>query len=208
MVAQGQCGDRRHRALSGGQSRQRCWAAAGSCSSGWSWGAVHSQLGYGMGGGVLVGDEVVLVPAGYLLGAGGVGGIALFVGSSLVDFGQCAAGVGEVVGAFWRGGHSHRVVGATGGFGGGDVADVGWRCLEVDQYNDAYMFYLAETSIPTVMQRDSTFGLQLLQLTSALRTRLERCEQPAARTACEKILSMLENDTSSAGGRGSCEYTW
>lgn len=79
---------------------------------------------------------------------------------------------------------------------------------EVDQYNDAYLFYLAETSIPTVMQRDSTFGLQLLQLTSALRTRLERCEQPAARTACEKILRMLENDTSSTGGGGSCDYTW
>lgn len=59
-----------------------------------------------------------------------------------------------------------------------------------------------------MMQRDSTFGLQLSQLTSALRTRLERCEQPAARTACEKILRMLENDTSSAGGRGSCDYTW
>jgi hypothetical protein len=79
---------------------------------------------------------------------------------------------------------------------------------EIEQYNDAYLFYLAETSIPTVMQRDPTFGLQLLQLTSALRARLERCEEPAARAACERILRMLETDRSSDGGRGLRDYAW
>ena len=30
----------------------------------------------------------------------------------------------------------------------------------------------------------------------------------AARAACEKILRMLRNDTSSVGGRDSCDYAW
>ncbi|MGH3866242.1 MAG: hypothetical protein ACRDQ4_08950 [Pseudonocardiaceae bacterium] len=79
---------------------------------------------------------------------------------------------------------------------------------EVEQYNDAYLFYLAETSIPTVMRRDPTFGARLLQLTRALRTRLERCVEPAARNACERILRMVENDAPSDGWRESREYAW
>jgi len=79
---------------------------------------------------------------------------------------------------------------------------------EVEQYNDAYLFYLTQTAIPTVLQRDSTFGLRLCELTSSLRFRLERCEQPAARAACEKILRVLENDTSSDNGRGVYDYAW
>jgi len=78
---------------------------------------------------------------------------------------------------------------------------------EIDHYNDAYLFYLAETSIPMIIRRDSTFGLRLPKLIHTLKARLETCQQPAARSACEALLHELETNRS-VGQKESLNYAW
>lgn len=124
MVAQRLSGDRAQWALIGGSASECCLGDAGSGLV-WSWGAVHGQLGGAGCGLFVVGRLVVVVPAGQLVGVRQFCGIALFGGVALLDFGQRAASVGEVVCGFSPGAHPHRVVGVSGGFGGGDVANVG-----------------------------------------------------------------------------------
>lgn len=65
---------------------------------------------------------------------------------------------------------------------------------EVDQYNESYFYYVVSTAIPTLLQYDTTFGLQLPQLTTALYTRLERCEHVKTRRACYEILRSLNRN--------------
>jgi hypothetical protein len=70
-------------------------------------GTFRRQFRYGGTGGVVVGvllvaGLVVGVPAGELLGADLVGGVALLIGLALAGFGQRALGAGEVVGGFLR----------------------------------------------------------------------------------------------------------
>jgi hypothetical protein len=79
--------------------------------------------------GGLLGGLVVGVPAGELLGAGLLSGVALFIGSALAGFGQCAARAGEVVGGLLGGGDVDGVVGGSWRFGGGEFPDVGHGCL-------------------------------------------------------------------------------
>lgn len=78
--------------------------------------------------------------------------------------------------------------------------------LEVEGYNEAYLYYLSGTSIPTLLQRDPTFGLRLGPLKTALETRMGRCEHAKARRACEVILKAL--DGSSNQVRGSFDDVW
>ena len=73
---------------------------------------------------------------------------------------------------------------------------------EVDDYNDAYLVYLAETSIPTIIARDETFGLRRDQLRTTLRARRERVLLPEAATACDAILGELDGTASALGGSG------
>lgn len=71
---------------------------------------------------------------------------------------------------------------------------------EVREYNDAYLFYLADTSIPTIIKRDPTFGLQLDQLVSHLRARLDQCTEHMSRTACIALIDSLEHQAPSERG--------
>lgn len=78
---------------------------------------------------------------------------------------------------------------------------------EVAEYNEAYLYYLAETSIPTLLSRDPSFGMRVPELISVLQARIARCEQPATLAACEKILRQLTSNAT-GGGSPSFEYSW
>ncbi len=65
---------------------------------------------------------------------------------------------------------------------------------EIDHYNDAYLYYLLETGIPKVIQRDETFGLRVHDLVTRLNRRLETCTDPVTVTACERFLTKLRVD--------------
>jgi hypothetical protein len=65
---------------------------------------------------------------------------------------------------------------------------------EIDHYNDAYLYYLLETGIPRVIQRDETFGLRVHDLATRLRRRLETCTDPVTVNACERFLTKLRVD--------------
>ncbi|MGQ0775419.1 MAG: hypothetical protein ACT4NY_13505 [Pseudonocardiales bacterium] len=65
---------------------------------------------------------------------------------------------------------------------------------EIDHYNDAYFYYLLETAIPSIIQRDQTFGLRAQDLSSKLLLRLETCEEPVIVKACEKFIDKLHVD--------------
>jgi hypothetical protein len=65
---------------------------------------------------------------------------------------------------------------------------------ELDHYNDAYLYYLLETGIPRVIQRDQTFGLRVQDLATRVRRRLETCKDPVTVTASERFLSKLRVD--------------
>ena len=79
---------------------------------------------------------------------------------------------------------------------------------EVENYNDAYLIYLAETSIPSIMKRDPTFGLRHDHLVASLRQRRETVVLPEARRACDAILSSLgAHDTRLSEG-SKFDYQW
>lgn len=65
---------------------------------------------------------------------------------------------------------------------------------EIDHYNDAYLYYLVETGIPRVLQRDQTFGLRVHDLDTRLRRRLETCKDPVTTAASERFLNKLRAD--------------
>lgn len=62
---------------------------------------------------------------------------------------------------------------------------------EIREYNEAYLCYLSQTSIPTLVRKDPTFGSQLPELYETVRARRDKCEEPAARQACESLLQTL-----------------
>jgi hypothetical protein len=71
---------------------------------------------------------------------------------------------------------------------------------EIDHRNDAYLYYLLETCIPRVMNRDQTFGLRLHDLTTRLTRRLETLVDPLTVTACTHVLRELQvNPTNRKG---------
>lgn len=70
---------------------------------------------------------------------------------------------------------------------------------EIDTYNDAYLFYLAETSIPMILRTDPTFGLQRDDLRRRLRARAETSGQPRTVAACAAILRELDDTPGSLG---------
>jgi hypothetical protein len=64
---------------------------------------------------------------------------------------------------------------------------------EVDSYNDAYLFYLAKTSIPMTIRRDPTFGLRREELKARLRARTETATHAQTISACHLILKILDD---------------
>lgn len=75
---------------------------------------------------------------------------------------------------------------------------------EIEEYNDAYLIYLADTAIPTILSRDDTFGLRRAELRAKLRSRREQVALPEAGRACKAILSVLDDrdDGVQLGGYG------
>jgi len=65
---------------------------------------------------------------------------------------------------------------------------------EIDHYNDAYLYYLLETGIPPVIQRDHTFGLRVSDLAARIQRRLETCADPVVTAACKSFLDKLRAD--------------
>jgi hypothetical protein len=63
--------------------------------------------------------------------------------------------------------------------------------VEVQRYNEAYVWYLATTYIPLALEGDPTFGLQLEELRAALHQRRDRVVTPEARAACDGLLHIL-----------------
>jgi hypothetical protein len=79
---------------------------------------------------------------------------------------------------------------------------------EIPTYNDAYLFYLAKTCVPTILDRDQTFGGCLNALTTALRQRVEVCTERASRVAVTGLLGNLEQRTSSKIEESPFGYEW
>lgn len=74
---------------------------------------------------------------------------------------------------------------------------------EIEHYNDAYLLYLSQTSIPMIIARDETFGLLRDELTSKLRARRATVVLAEAATACDAILAVLAgNHRGWLGGDG------
>lgn len=71
---------------------------------------------------------------------------------------------------------------------------------EIDHYNDAYLYYLLETGIPRIIQRDQTFGLRVNDLATRLRQRIETCEESATVKSCERFLEKLRVDPADCNG--------
>jgi hypothetical protein len=63
---------------------------------------------------------------------------------------------------------------------------------EVASYSDAYLYYICTTYLPIALARDSTLGLQLDNLVTALKARLERCDEIKVRTACQQLMRQIE----------------
>lgn len=59
---------------------------------------------------------------------------------------------------------------------------------EIDIYNDAYLYYLAMTVVPTLLRRDPSFGARLPDLRKLLRNRLDGCGDSVVRRACNNAL--------------------
>jgi hypothetical protein len=55
---------------------------------------------------------------------------------------------------------------------------------EIDNYTEAYLYYLCRTYLPLALDRDATFGLRLTNLSSALIARSDTCQDATARDAC------------------------
>ena len=62
---------------------------------------------------------------------------------------------------------------------------------EIESYSEAYLVYLTQTAIPSVLGRDETFGLARDRLAAALRCRRETVTLPEAANACDAMLQEL-----------------
>lgn len=79
---------------------------------------------------------------------------------------------------------------------------------EIGEYNEAYLCYLSQTSIPTLIRQDPTFGSRLPELVKTVRARHAMCEEPAARYACESLLQTLTEDAENNGKRAAFHDIW
>jgi hypothetical protein len=71
---------------------------------------------------------------------------------------------------------------------------------EVNQYNDAYLYYLAHTAIPALIPKDYTFGLRVAELKTSIQKRLESCESAATREECAVLIKKLDADPTGKKG--------
>lgn len=65
---------------------------------------------------------------------------------------------------------------------------------EIDNYNDAYLYYLADTGLPAIARNDPTFGLRVTELKEHLRRRLETCADQATVRMCESTARSLADE--------------
>jgi hypothetical protein len=63
---------------------------------------------------------------------------------------------------------------------------------EITTYPDAYLYYLCTTYLPVALSRDPTLGLKLNDLTTALKSRLEQCDDVKVRAACQHLMRQIE----------------
>lgn len=63
---------------------------------------------------------------------------------------------------------------------------------EINNYTEAYLYYLCRTYLPLAISRDPTFGLKLLGLGNALATRAVVCEDSTARNACIDLAHQIK----------------
>jgi hypothetical protein len=73
-------------------------------------------------------------------------------------------------------------------------ATAGEVLREIEAYNDAYLYYLTNACIPTILRRDPSFGGRLGDLKIQLRRRMELCDDLAPRSSCSALLKALERD--------------
>jgi hypothetical protein len=67
---------------------------------------------------------------------------------------------------------------------------------EIEEYNDAYLYYLTTTVVSNILRRDPSFGASLPDLQRHLHKRLDRCGESVVRQACANLLRELEYATS------------
>ncbi len=63
---------------------------------------------------------------------------------------------------------------------------------EIDNYTEAYLYYLCRTYLPLALDRDPTFGLKLAEVGNALSDRAETCEDAVARSACIDLVAQIK----------------
>ena len=66
---------------------------------------------------------------------------------------------------------------------------------EINNYTDAYLFYLCRTYLPLALNKDPTFGLKLPDLGRALAARAEICEDTITRNACISLAYQIKEAT-------------
>lgn len=71
---------------------------------------------------------------------------------------------------------------------------------EVNQYNDAYLYYLAHTAIPALLPKDPTFGLRVNELKDSIQKRLESCKDETIREECSVLIKKLDSDPADKKG--------
>ncbi|MGH3810279.1 MAG: hypothetical protein ACRDRU_27400 [Pseudonocardiaceae bacterium] len=79
---------------------------------------------------------------------------------------------------------------------------------EIDTYNDAYLYYLAMTVVPTLLRRDPSFGARLPDLQKLLHNRLDSCGDPVARKACNNLLKATIECVTPANEESTFDHTW
>jgi hypothetical protein len=63
---------------------------------------------------------------------------------------------------------------------------------EINNYTEAYLYYLCRTYLPLALGRDPTFGLKLSELGNALAVRANICEDATARNACIRLARQIK----------------
>ena len=66
---------------------------------------------------------------------------------------------------------------------------------EMEEYSNAYVHYLLSTYVPLALERDPTFGLNLKNMTAAVRRRLDKTSESQMRILCERALRDLTGVT-------------
>lgn len=79
---------------------------------------------------------------------------------------------------------------------------------EIETYNDAYLYYLATTVVPTLLRRDPSFGARLSDLHKLLRNRLDSCDDSVVRRACNNVLKAAIECATPANEEPTLDHTW